>query len=79
LPGLVPALGLDVFIIVLPVDSTAINGRSADYLDVRSVFLPAHHPGDEGIGARPLALCFVFVEAEADDRPPQLSHDRSGD
>ena len=52
LAGSSPALRLNVFIIVLPVDSKAINGRSTDYLDGRSVFLPAHHPGDEGIGAR---------------------------
>jgi hypothetical protein len=58
LAGSSPALGLNAFIIVLPVGSKAINGRSTDYLDGRSVFLPAaHHPGDEGIGARLLALC----------------------
>jgi hypothetical protein len=56
LAGSSPALRPNAFIIVLPVDSTAINGRSTDDLDGRSVFLPAHHPGDEGIGARLLAL-----------------------
>ena len=39
LAGSSPALRLNVFIIVLPVDSKAINGRSTDYLDGRSVFL----------------------------------------
>jgi hypothetical protein len=39
LAGSSPALRLNVFIIVLPVGSTAINGRSTDYLGGRSVFL----------------------------------------
>jgi hypothetical protein len=39
LAGSSPALRLNVFIIVLPVDSQATNGRSTDYLDGRSVFL----------------------------------------
>jgi hypothetical protein len=39
LAGSSPALRPNVFITVLPVDSKAINGRSTDYLDGRSVFL----------------------------------------